>query len=522
MKKTKIKVLSVILAFICLVPMLSIPSFAAGENYPQIVVVAGQDVTDGGYWKISSNGTITAGSENNFNFAYDAATNTLTLNNAEFENKKIGTVRNGKFDMATGIVSVHDLNIVLSGKNVINIKNALNMEATGVFSVFGSLFFSGEGSLVINAATSSAVCCGITAGKGELHITDTSISFNASDCSIQGTVGMISNKILVENSELDFAFEDSDNSYGIFSNPQGCLLELENSDLDMVFENCRNAVAVEIFSVTFSGSDVDITLNNKETGTSSVNHGVYTYTLLIENSNVNIDIFSESDYRNNRALSYAYCLINQNFQDRNNVSLGDFLTRISITPEEISTSAKSVKVGSTVVFDFSQKASYYTCSEGEISGTTSKNGNWNVYFDRNTNTLYLRDAQISVPVSVQGIATVSLEGESKIECAEGAALSCSNAPEFTGNGKLIVSSATNSAIVCKEGIKLGENVTAKASVSADGANPEEFDNAKAGQYKWVEITAENEVEQKEPGFFDKIAAFFRSIIEFFKSLFGAK
>lgn len=525
MKKTRIKILSVILAIICLVPMLSVSSFAAGESYPQIVVVAGQDVTDGGYWKIKSNGKFAEGTESNFNIAYDTESNTLTLKDAEFENAKIGTVRNLNFNMATGIVSVQNLNIELIGENVITIKNAKNMEATGVYNVYGSTFFSGEGSLTINANTGAALCCGIVAGMGEIRINETTVNFNATDCSSQGTVGMIGNKILIDNADINFSFENSDNSYGIFSNPTGCLLELKNSDLDMVFDNCKNSVAIEIFSVTFSGSDVDITLNNEDTGASSVNHGVFTYTLLIENSNVDVDIFSKSNYKNNRVLSYNTCMINSTFVDRNNVELGDCLTSVSITPEKIETSVKSVKVGTASVFTFSQEASYYTCKDGKISGTTNKNGNWNIYFDRNSNTLYLRNAELLEPVFVDGYAKISLEGENKIMCANASsAIICNSAPEFTGNGKLAVSATDAVAIKCNDGIILGENVTAKASLSSDGADAEDYDNAKAEQYKWIEITAENEEEQKELTFFQKVAEFFKNLFktigDFFRNLFG--
>ncbi len=525
MKKTKIKVLSVILAILCLVPMMSLSSFAAGESYPQVVVVAGQDVTDGGYWKIKSNGKIAEGTENNYNFAYDTASNTLTLNDAEFENAKIDTVRNLNFNMATGIVSVHDLNIVLLGENTITIKNAKNMEGTGIYSVYGSTLISGEGSLTINANTNAALCCGIAASMGEIRISETEINFNANDCSVQGTVGMIGSKIIIDASDLNFSFENSDNSYGIFSNPQGCLLQLENSDLDMVFDNCKNSVAIEIFSVTFSDSDIDIVLNNEETGSSAKNHGVYTYTLLVENSNVDIDIFSSSDYKNNRVLSYNTCMINTTFTDRSNVSLGDYLTSVSITPEKIETSVKSVKVGTTSVFNFSQEASYYTCKDGKISGTTNKSGNWNIYFDRNANTLYLRNAELSEPLSVDGYAKISLEGENKIMCADtSSAIICNSAPEFTGNGKLTASADNAAAIICNDGIILDKNVTAKASLSSDGADAEDYDNAKQENYKYIEITAENEEEQKELTFFRKVAEFFKNtfkaIGDFFRNLFG--
>ena len=82
MKKTGTKVLSVIMAILCLIPMLSISSFAAGEEIGQVIVAAGKAITDSGYWIIGVFGYVTNGSENNYNIAYDKETNTLTLRDA--------------------------------------------------------------------------------------------------------------------------------------------------------------------------------------------------------------------------------------------------------------------------------------------------------------------------------------------------------------------------------------------------------------------------------------------------------
>ena len=132
MKKTGTKVLSVIMAILCLIPMLSISTFAAEEEIGQVIVAAGQAITDSGYWKIGVLGNVTNGSQNNYNIAYDKASNTLTLKDAKFENKEIDVLENIEFDMATGIVSTKDLNIKLIGENTINIKNTRNEEATGI------------------------------------------------------------------------------------------------------------------------------------------------------------------------------------------------------------------------------------------------------------------------------------------------------------------------------------------------------------------------------------------------------
>ncbi len=520
--KLKAKILSLIVAFACLVSMFSMPSYAADEIEEQIIVAAGQGITDSGYWKIGAFGKVSAANEGNYNIAYDAQSNTLTLRNAEFENKIIGAYAGANFDMATGIVSTRDLNIKLIGENSITVETEKYQEATGIFNVYGSTYFSGEGSLTINIDTDNAISTAIVAGYGEIHIDETTVNINAEDCSSQGTCGIISNKIAINKSDVNISFKNSDNSYGVFSNPTGNLLEVIDSDLNITFEGCTNANAIEIFSVTFKDSNVNIKLNNQVKSWEAINHGIYTYSLLIQNSYVDVDIISLSGHGYNSVLTYAICMID-NFVDRSHMQINQYHTGMKITPDGFSFKANNIDLGLCSVFsqgmyDDSAMA-YYDASN---SASSTNGDNWNFRYDIETNTLYLKNLEATKNLNINGYVNISLVGENKLYCSGQPALSCNEAPVITGSGTLTLVSDSTGAIEKSGGIILGENTTAVASLSADGAAPEAYDNSKAEQYKWVQITAANEPEQNEEelNFFEKIIQFFRNLFQKIFSIFS--
>ncbi len=530
MKKTGTKALSVILAILCLISMLSISSFAAGEEIGQVIVAAGKAITDSGYWRIGAFGNVTNGNADNYNIAYNKDTNTLTLRDAEFENKEIGVLENVNFNMATGIVSVKDLNIELIGENIINVKNTRNREATGIYNVYGSTYFSGDGSLTINANTPDAICSAIVAGNGEIHMTRTNVDINIKDCSDEGTCALIANKIYVHKSVLNVNAAGSDRFMAVYSGTQGSLFEAVESDVNIIIENCKNAYALYIFSVTIKDSDVRIEINNKDIKDSkSACCGISTMTLLIQNSHVDINIISFSEAAYNSAMNYMIAVIDD-FTDRQNISLYKHHRHLSITPEGIEEGLTHISVGLYDIYNLSETEDYYLVVDTKNSSghTTSADGDWNVHYDRVTNTLYLRSFNSKDSLEANGFINIHIEGDnsfSKNEWVQEPALKCSSAPIITGNGTLTFSSEKTNALKYEEGIILGENVTAKGSLSADGSDAEDYDNAKATQYKWVQITAGTPEEVKEePGFFEKIAEFFRNIFakiaEFFGGLFG--
>lgn len=529
MKKTGTKVLSVILAILCLIPMLSISSFAAGEEIAQVIVVGGQAITDSGYWKIGLLGNVTSGNEKNYNIAYDKATNTLTLKDAEFDNKEIGVLENINFDMATGIVSTKDLNINLVGENIINVKRERYAEATGIFNVYGSTYISGDGSLTINANTPTAIYSAIVAGQGEIHMTDTTVNINITECSDEGTCALIANKIYVHNSDLNINVRNSNNSYAVFSATQGSLFEAVESDVNIIFENCKNAAALYIFSVTIKDSKVNIELNNDGIKVdNATNIGISTMTLLIQNSYVDINIISFSEAAYNSAMNYMIAVID-NFTDRQNISLYQYLRRLSITPEGIEKGATEISVDGVNVFDITETEDYYWAVDSKnYSGrTTEADGDWNIHYDRVTNTLYLRSYNTKDCLKINGNVNIHIEGDN-VFASESAgfsyALECDGTPTITGgNGTLTLSSVEWLAVKSKNGLILGENVTATGSISVNGSEEEDYDNLKTPyQYKLIKITAGEK--EKELSFFEKIAEFFRNIFakiaEFFRGLFG--
>lgn len=518
----KFKIISLILTAACLISMLSIPSYAADDEIEQqIIIAAGQEITDSGYWKIGAFGTVSKANEGNYNIAYDALSNTLTLKDAEFENKKLGVYSGINYDMATGIVSTQDLNIKLIGENVINVENERNFEASGIFNIYGSTYFSGEGSLTVNIDTDNAISIALVAGNGEIHITETTVNINAEDCSSQGTCGIISTKIAVNKADVNISFKNSDNSYGIFSNPTGNLLEVIDSDLNITFEGCTNATAVEIFSVTFKDSNINIKLNNQVDSLSAKNQGVFTYTLLIQNSYVEIDIVSFSDAQYNSALAYAICMIDS-FVDRNNMEINQYHTGMKITPEGFSFKANNISLGLCPIFAqgaYDDSAMIY--SDANSSASSTNGDNWNIRYDLETNTLYLKNLDATAGLVINGYITVSLIGENKIYSQAGSAFEFNGTPVITGSGTLTLVSDARGTIEQPAGIVLGENTTAIASLSSDGSNPEAYDNSKAEQYKWVQITAANEPEEeKELNFWEKIVQFFRNLFQSIFSIFS--
>lgn len=516
----KLKITSLVVAIVCLVSMFSMPSYAANDEIEeQIIVAAGQGITDSGYWKIGAFGSVSKANEGNYNIAYDAESNTLTLKDAEFENKKIGVYAGANFDMATGIVSTQDLNIRLIGENIINVETEKYQEATGIFNVYGSTYFSGEGSLTVNIDTDNAISTALVAGYGEIHIDETTVNINAEDCSPQGTCGIISNKIVINKSDVNISFKNSDNSYGIFSNPTGNLLEVIDSDLNISFDGCTNATAVEIFSVTFKDSNVNIKLNNQVSLSTAKNQGVFTYTLLIQNSFVEIDIVSYSKHEYNSVLAYAICMID-NFVDRSNMQINQYNTGMKITPEGFSFKASDISIDLCPVASIDYSKDYsYIYSNG--SSKTTNGDDWNIRYDRTTNTLYLKNLNDVGRLDINGYVTISLIGENKLYSSMGTTLDCKIAPVITGSGTLTLISDSRGTIEQPAGFILGENTTAVASLSSDGSNPETYDNSKAEQYKWVQITAANDSEEeKELTFWEKIVQFFRNIFQSIFSIFS--
>ncbi|MBQ4626269.1 MAG: hypothetical protein IJB45_03345, partial [Clostridia bacterium] len=70
-------------------------------------------------------------------------------------------------------------------------------------------------------------------------------------------------------------------------------------------------------------------------------------------------------------------------------------------------------------------------------------------------------------------------------------------------------------------VSFGDGVVVTASMNADGSNASAFNSADALSYKWINIqgTDEPDEEPVKLTFWQKLINFFKSIGEFFRSLF---
>lgn len=140
MKKRKSILLSGLMAVMMMCSVMTFTSKADGWE-PEGVWVGETKVSDGGYWKTTSEGGLTAGTEDDYNVKY--AEGHLTLNNA--------TIKKAKFYKYTGVtisdcaaiyVSSGDLNIQLVGENKIVGTDNTAASSYGIY-VYGNLKIHG-------------------------------------------------------------------------------------------------------------------------------------------------------------------------------------------------------------------------------------------------------------------------------------------------------------------------------------------------------------------------------------------
>ncbi len=516
----KIKVLSVILAIVMFVPMFAICSSASHlglEEEKQIVFVGGVTITDSGYWRIKLDGSIVEGTKNNYNIAYDSSTNTLTLKKAKIN---CGNFK-GYGDFVTSefacIVATKGLNIVLEGKNTLNTIYTSGYGLDGILCYTGDLNISGDGQLDIEVCGyTDGVSYGISSG-GTLNINDTTVNIDMYDRNSDGTVGLSSGNINIKNSEVNISADDVMRAYGISSPDVGDLLETDNANLNININDCKYSCGIEIFSITFKNSDVDVYVNFHEiAGVSTIpTFGIYTMTLLIQESYVDsvVDTTSKGEYTG--ALIYRYFMLDD---DSNPDYISGVSGKVRIEPNKISYDCTGL--------DYGRNSGLGLDVYGYISDSgivRADEDTWNIYIDSETNTLYLKNVNITTGIDIDGFVNIVIEGENVIhtDVNYGVGLKATYAPVISGNGTLKIYSDKGNAVSASGGLEFGENTTATASMNADGSEAETFDNAKAGQYKCIEIKAERKTELT---FWQKIVKvfqdLFQSIKNFFANIFG--
>ena len=86
-----------------------------------ILWIGNTRITDSGYWTTDGNGNLTASDAGNYNIAFDADTNTLTLNNANIAGQYDFTYNNvGAGIWAYSKSGAVSLNIQVTGNNVVS------------------------------------------------------------------------------------------------------------------------------------------------------------------------------------------------------------------------------------------------------------------------------------------------------------------------------------------------------------------------------------------------------------------
>src|SRR5699024_4278669 len=77
---------AVLLSLALCLGLLPVTALAAGEDAPGTLWVGQTQITASGYWKITTEGNLITGSENDYNVYYDG-NGTLTLNNATIQGR---------------------------------------------------------------------------------------------------------------------------------------------------------------------------------------------------------------------------------------------------------------------------------------------------------------------------------------------------------------------------------------------------------------------------------------------------
>ena len=151
-----------------------LPTVASAAD-PKQVYVSGTNVVDGGYWKVDDGtGELTAGSSSDYNVAYDASNQTLTLNNATITKPSWSqyglntgvTKYNGLY---AGVHTDGSINIKLIGDNTISVYSATTMFDTNCAGIAAaneneSIKFTGSGNLIVEGGRTSKNSFGAIAG----------------------------------------------------------------------------------------------------------------------------------------------------------------------------------------------------------------------------------------------------------------------------------------------------------------------------------------------------------------------
>ena len=503
--------------------MLLIPFSAYAESssgMPDIVFFGGVATTESGYWKINKNKEVVKGSESDYNIAYDAATQTLTLKDAELVSKDFLSYGIYTFTYHCGIAAVNDININLIGENKITVYES-NHSVNSSYAIVnwaGDISIFGGGKLEINMENKRGGCAFFTRIlMAPLSIKDVDITVNSDGESEYFCVAG-SDVVEIEDSVINVNAKNKKAAYGFHSNNNASNIKISKSDINMSFENCQNACGSEVYQTEVVNSNVDITVKNPQ----NRGYGIFTYIFNCNNSNVNCYVENCADKQTFSAIAYTRANINNDpMQHINTGSL-----KAEITPQTTYHSSVYINFGNSVFNPMENKyGGYFKAVNGSLD--RSGENDWDVNYDRSLNRLYFDDAVINQPMRALGSADIVLTGDSVINCESAFALYCDVNQKFYGDGTLTLISEPACSIMCAEGVEFDSGVVVTASTSPDGSNPVEFNSEDAAYYKWIKIQPTENLsdpnEQEEETFIQKIINaiknFFEKIAEFFEDLF---
>ncbi len=512
------------------------------DDVPEVVFVDGVTITESGYWRYNLKEQLVEGSKLNYDVAYDADTNTLTLKNAKIDSNDFSAYNEYRFERSCAIASTKDLYINLIGENEIEVRGSSGYDyygSYGILNLCGDTYISGEGSLNI-WLRNYGDRYGIFSENGLVNIKDTKVHIYSNDeCYDSYYYGIVSDAIEIENSILDIDLADVTEIYGIYNAGTESYAKIKNSEVSINCDNsnysiwsvdethqtidyyCKAAYGFNIYQVDIENSTVDIDIANLN----DYAYGIFTYSFLSNNSNVNCNIEGCYGKKNVSAIAYNNANINNDSQQQ--ISTGSL--KAEITPEDTYYSSAYINFGASVFNPLESRFKvYYKSVNGNIAKGTKDD--WNITYDQQSNRLYMNNVVLNQPMRAMGSADIVLTGDSIINCSATFAHYYDLNQKYYGDGTLTLISEPACAIMCAEGVEFDDSVIVTASTSVDGSNPVEFKSEDAGYYKWIKIQPtempaepEKPEEPDEESFFQKIINaikdFFNKIINFIIDVF---
>lgn len=521
----------------------AIPAYAGEyDDIPEVVFVDGVTITESGYWRYNLNEQLVESSKLNYDVAYDADTNTLTLNNAKIKSNNFSNYNEYQFEKSCAIASTKDLYINLIGENDIKVWGSSGYDyygSYGIINFYGDTYISGEGSLDI-LLMNSGKRYGVVSRNGLVNIKETQVHIYSDDEYYDSYYyGIDSSAIEIENSTLDIELANVTGIYGIYNAQNGSSAKIKDSEVNIICDNtnyrieelaeghqaidyfCKAAYGFNIYQVDIENSTVDVDIANLN----DYAYGIFTYSFSCNNSNVNCNI--EGCYGKKNVSAIAYNNANINKDSRQQISTGSI--KAEITPQDTYYSSAYINFGASVFNPAENKfKTYYKCVNGNLA--KGKSDDWNITYDQSDNRLYMNNAVLNQPMRAMGSADIVLTGDNVLNCSATFAHYYDLNQKYYGSGTLTLISEPACAIMCAEGVEFDDSVIVTASTSADGSNPVEFKSEDAGYYKWIkiqptEMPAEPEPpeEPAEESFFQKmfnaIKDFFNKIISFIIDVF---